>query len=593
MFEELISAGIVSIIGLMLLITLPGEAPLKRLLSKHAISKLFYYYTTFYLIFSFILLFWTICNWGWKSVSFQSYTVIQKLEKRITKLLLLIILVIPCRYILRLMVIPSTTNKNNLLYDSTNNKLEPIIETNKRTFKSAHSRHKSVPLITYEKEKKQQIKVRDSIDMKDIKNFLFGNNTKNNNINTNKKVIRINKETPFQKLEHISTLYNVLKWNPLPLELFEISRIFQLFAKIRVHGQKNIPTNKPCLIIINHALGHGFDVPMIAYILRKYCNLPRVRVLVSPNHFNYPIWCDIIYYLGGVPRTYQITEKLMKNNENIIMFAAKKQKTSMIWDNKKHLYLDLVHKYDYVLIPAVCVSDDDVINMVYNIHEPNTNIYKKNNKKNKNNINQYNNNTDTDTDNDEEKQNYQSFKTVHGRFRRGYRKQYHLRFSEPIEVPKNDKRGHKTRKSQESKLDEDDDYNLFFEENESPQSSSKVQVRFSGLEYKNKFSYSISSESNSDIDNKYNEIDIDNYHHRKRRWSRELEVGLKNAVEDAMTDGISEMYKKLKSDPNSSLLKTMQKKMKSMSSNQYVASLKRDIRSNDSNDIPVNGAWVD
>merc|ERR1712173_347300 len=106
MFEEIISAGIVSVV-VIILITLPGEAPLKRLLSKHAISKMFYYYTTFYLTFAIILLFWTICNWGWKSVSFQSYSIIRKLEKRITKLILLIIVCVPCRYILRLMAIPS------------------------------------------------------------------------------------------------------------------------------------------------------------------------------------------------------------------------------------------------------------------------------------------------------------------------------------------------------------------------------------------------------------------------------------------------------------------------------------------------------
>jgi len=63
--------------------------------------------------------------------------------------------------------------------------------------------------------------------------------------------MRINKITPFQELENKSTLNNVSLWSPLPVELFEIARLFQLFAKIRVHGQKNIPRNKPCLIIVN------------------------------------------------------------------------------------------------------------------------------------------------------------------------------------------------------------------------------------------------------------------------------------------------------------------------------------------------------
>ena len=93
---------------------------------------------------------------------------------------------------------------------------------------------------------------------------------------------------------------------------------------------------------------------------------------------------------------------------------------------------------------------------------------------------------------------------------------------------------------------------------------SKMEVRFSGLEFKHRFERSTSATSTlsvEDID-KYRDDDNESsnivYGHR-RKWSHELEVGLKNAVEDAMTDGITDMYKKLKSDPSSSLLKTMQK----------------------------------
>eukprot|EP01083_Nonionella_stella_P137665 418855_1 len=524
MFEEVISTGIVSIVILMLFVTLPGEAPLKRLLSRPVVSRLFYYYVTFYLTFACIFLFWTISNWIWKSISFQSYSIISRLESRITKLFLLIILCIPSRYILRLMIVPPGASPN-------------ISSTRFNTYaRKPHARGQSVPLTSQ------------PVHKHTLRSLIFGRQTNSQNTGNDKRQV-----TPFQALETTSTLHNVSQWTPLPSEVFELSGLFQLFTKIRLHGLKHIPQNKPCMIVINHALGHGFDVPMMVYILRKYCNMPRVRVLVSPKHYNYPIWADLVYYLGGVPRTHQTTEHLMKRGENIIMFAAKKKNTSMIWDNNRRLYLDLVHKYDYKVVPAVCVSDDDVINMVYNFRVPS--------KQDSQSVGY-----DTDTDNEEEESKIVSFDIIKNRLRKGYRKQYHLRFSKAIGVPKETKRSTKKRKSTEYKMDDDDTDSIS----------------------------NISEEKSESDEDSVDSIDFgaNTAHGRKRRWSRDLEVGLKNAVEDAMTDGISEMYIKLKNDPHSSLLQTMHKKMNIMSPatpSDYAATLQHDI----SNEQSSKGDWME
>merc|ERR1719411_887389 len=125
-----------------------------------------------------------------------------------------------------------------------------------------------------------------------------------------------------------------------------------------------------------------------------------------------------------------------------------------------------------------------------------------------------------------------------GRIRRGDRKQYHLRFSEPVAIPKDAKRPRKHRKSMD--LFDDDEYS----ESSTPRSSSKkLEVRWSHLNLnKGQRDKSMSSESlDSVIEHKYDdsmdsvELDMNANRKRKRRWSRELEVGLKNAVEDAMT----------------------------------------------------------
>jgi len=622
MFEEIISAGIVSIVVITLLVTLPGEAPIKRLLSNHAISKMFYFYTNFYLLFAVFLLFWTGGNWMWKSVTLQHYKMVRGLERRLTKLALLIVLCIPCRYILRLMTIPTkkTVESAHIPQSQSHRAAEKMAtslsseshQLHTPASLSKHGRFKSQPLIEskHVDRKKNAPRIRDSIDMKDIRDLIFGETSDaaaqsqttaaaaaatTPQTSLKKTEVRMSKITPFQALEQESTLYNVSRWRPIPLELFEIARLFQLFIRIQVHGRSNIPQHRPSLIVINHALGHGFDVPMMMYVLRRVCGLDRVRVLVSPKHFNYPIWCDMVYYMGGVPRTKAVTEQLMQNGETIIMFAAKKKKSSMIWDNRRHLFLDLVHKYDYVLVPAVCVSDDDVIEMVYHI-DPSTTKQSKSKASNPYDTDNEETDGDDDDDDDDGKgtaHQYQStLHTIHKRIRHGYRSQYHLRFCEAIAVPtmKPDK-PLKSRGSGEYRMDGNDD-----DSRESSVSTpqSPLEIRFSGLDLKEKLHLDRShSHSNaSDGDYKVNDS-VENVPVRKRRWSRELEIGLKNAVEDAMTDSITDVFSKLKSDPNSSLLKTMQKKIKQVSDPVYHASLKDDIRSNASNDVASASIWVD
>merc|ERR1712039_119680 len=129
--------------------------------------------------------------------------------------------------------------------------------------------------------------------------------------------------------------------------------------------------------------------------------------------------------------------------------------------------------------------------------------------------------------------------------------------------------------------------------------SSKMEVRWSSLKLDK--SASVESDIQSQSEHKYDdsvdslELDMNAKRVRKRRWSRELEVGLKNAVEDAMTGGISEMFDKLKSDPNSSLLQTMQIRMRAArtSNAAYAQMIQQDIKSPMSTEIPIKGTWVE
>lgn len=382
--------------------------------------------------------------------------------------------------------------------------------------------------------------------------------------------------SPFQRLERCSTLFTVSAWTPLPSELMALASVFTLFAKLRVQGQDHLPRDGPCFIVVNHALGHGFDVPMLVYILRTLCNLQRVRVLVSPKHFNFPLWSDLAYYLGAVPRSHQLAEQLMRDKENIIMFAARKKRSAMIWDDSRSMYLDLVHKYDYKLVPAVCVSDEDVVNMVYDIRD--RDLSKQSHRGNT--PDAADSPYDTDCTDNEEEDMMSTFNTIRSRIRGGYRTQYHLRFSAPIAVPKKRKRRSSANKT-----------GIEMQSRESTPSGA-MEVRFSSLNLSDGKSLSPSPSPVLLDGAKTKENQIVSKSRaggkvRKRRWSRELEIGLKTAVEDAMTDGISEMFNQFKNDPDSSMLETMAKKIQKQ--NQYINTLKEDIRT----PTDVSGTWME
>merc|ERR1712130_989260 len=149
-------------------------------------------------------------------------------------------------------------------------------------------------------------------------------------------------------------------------------------------------------------------------------------------------------------------------------------------------------------------------------------------------------------------------------------------------------------------MDEEDEYAN--SPSSGSRSSSKLEVRWSSLKLDKSESVESDMQSEHKYDDSLDSLELDMNAKRgggggvrKRRWSRELEVGLKNAVEDAMTDGISEMFDKLKSDPNSSLLQTMQIRMRAArnSNAAYAEMLQDDIKSPISTDIPIKGTWVE
>ncbi|ETO16467.1 hypothetical protein RFI_20874 [Reticulomyxa filosa] len=220
----------------------------------------------------------------------------------------------------------------------------------------------------------------------------------------------------FNEFEETIVRYQLETWTPWPSEVMELTRLYQLFANVHVSGIQHIPLDSPSLIITNHALGHWFDVPMMVYNIRRFCNVIP-RILVSTQHYNLPLWGDLLYKMGGAPRTRLCADILMDMKETIIMFASRRdeQNTMSIWqgnpslrptskrddaqsnaDHSNHhsssssssftassssrfhdMYFDLAKKYNYVIIPAVCVSNDDVVEMVYNLPDEKNQLIKR------------------------------------------------------------------------------------------------------------------------------------------------------------------------------------------------------------------------
>ncbi|ETO04112.1 hypothetical protein RFI_33290, partial [Reticulomyxa filosa] len=164
------------------------------------------------------------------------------------------------------------------------------------------------------------------------------------------------------------------------------------------------------------------------YNIRRHCNIIP-RILVSSSHYNVPVWGDLLFKMGGAPRTRHCANILMELRETIIMFASRRdeQNNMSILQGQHHhqhhhatdgagigagvgnginidtdrekdrhkrnsnaamydarysaqfrdMYFDLAKKYNYVVIPAVCVSTDDVVEMVYNLPNDRNQLSKK------------------------------------------------------------------------------------------------------------------------------------------------------------------------------------------------------------------------
>lgn len=50
-----------------------------------------------------------------------------------------------------------------------------------------------------------------------------------------------------------------------------------------------------------------------------------------------------------------------------MVYGAKRDESGMLWDDGREMYLNIAAQYGYVVVPAMCVTNEDVLEIVYKL----------------------------------------------------------------------------------------------------------------------------------------------------------------------------------------------------------------------------------
>ncbi|WP_442932908.1 lysophospholipid acyltransferase family protein [Mycobacterium kyogaense] len=142
----------------------------------------------------------------------------------------------------------------------------------------------------------------------------------------------------------------------------------------RVYGIDEIDLT-PSLFVGNHTLLGVLDVPLILAELWER-GIP-VRVLGDHAHFALPLWRDLLHAVGVVDGTRAVTEALMVDGQNVLVFPGggrevakrKGEKYQLIWKNRVG-FARLAIKHGYPIVPFASVGAEEALDVVVDSDNP-------------------------------------------------------------------------------------------------------------------------------------------------------------------------------------------------------------------------------
>ncbi|HAU14730.1 MAG: acyltransferase [Pseudomonadales bacterium] len=163
---------------------------------------------------------------------------------------------------------------------------------------------------------------------------------------------------------------------PFETELFDAKQLWKLTAPLRAYfspkfyGLEKLDPNKPTLLVGNHTIYGVIDVPLfLAQIYRERGVL--VRALADHQHYDIPLWRDVLDRTGGVEGTRENCSALMQRGEHVLVFPGgarevskrKGEQYQLTWKRRTG-FCSMAIQHGYNILPFAVVGPDDMYDIV-------------------------------------------------------------------------------------------------------------------------------------------------------------------------------------------------------------------------------------
>ncbi len=163
---------------------------------------------------------------------------------------------------------------------------------------------------------------------------------------------------------------------PFETELFDAKQLWKLTAPLRAYfspkfyGLEKLDPNKPTLLVGNHTIYGVIDVPLfLAQIYRERGVL--VRALADHQHYDIPLWRDVLDRTGGVEGTRENCSALMQRGEHVLVFTGgarevskrKGEQYQLTWKRRTG-FCSMAIQHGYNILPFAVVGPDDMYDIV-------------------------------------------------------------------------------------------------------------------------------------------------------------------------------------------------------------------------------------
>ena len=173
---------------------------------------------------------------------------------------------------------------------------------------------------------------------------------------------------------------------PFETELLTEKQLWKLTAPLRAYfspkffGLDKLDPNKPTLLVGNHTIFGVIDVPLLLAQIYKERGI-RIRTLADHQHYDIPVWREMVDRTGGVEGTRENCSELMQRGEHIMVFPGgarevskrKGEQYQLTWKRRTG-FCKMAIKHGYNVVPFASVGPDDMYDILVDaedvIHSP-------------------------------------------------------------------------------------------------------------------------------------------------------------------------------------------------------------------------------